>query len=220
MPQARRYYRHSRITEPQFCELMRYFAEDRSATEVASLTSLTRKSVTTIFLKLRQRIAEHCERHSPITNLDPEAFSCSQCVCGRCRPTASRNAPLFALLTLNDCLFTALVPDCRKPILRALIHGRIAPEEMPVNGWHGYDGLVDTEFREPMIVEHRDARAGIGNAAEVVQFWDFARRRLEKFNGVSRRTFYLHLKESEWRFNLADRDLYAELLNLVERHPL
>ncbi|HUE82511.1 MAG TPA: IS1595 family transposase, partial [Pyrinomonadaceae bacterium] len=59
MPQPRRYYRHSRISESKFCELIRYFSEDRSATEVAKLTGLTRKSVTTIFLRLRQRIAEY-----------------------------------------------------------------------------------------------------------------------------------------------------------------
>jgi hypothetical protein len=29
-------------------------------------------------------------------------------------------------------------------------------------------------------------------------FWSFAKRRLQKFNGVSSQTFYLRLKECEW----------------------
>jgi transposase-like protein len=32
-------------------------------------------------------------------------------------------------------------------------------------------------------------------------FWSYSKKRLAKFNGVSRKTFYLHLKESEFRYN-------------------
>ena len=88
MSELRRYYRRSRIPEAKFCELVRYFVQDLSATEVASLTGVTRKSVTTIFLKLRRRIAEHCERSSPLLRFaltQKEEYSCIRCVCGRCR---------------------------------------------------------------------------------------------------------------------------------------
>lgn len=48
----------------------------------------------------------------------------------------------------------------------------------------------------------------------------FAKRRLQKFNGVPARTLYLHLKESEYRFNNRDNNLARELLKLLERYPL
>ncbi len=35
----------------------------------------------------------------------------------------------------------------------------------------------------------------------IENFWSFVKRRLAKFNGVSRRTFLLHLKECEFRYN-------------------
>ncbi len=35
----------------------------------------------------------------------------------------------------------------------------------------------------------------------IENFWSFAKRRLAKFNGVSRETFLLHLKECEFRYN-------------------
>ena len=66
MPREKRYYRRSRIAESKFCDLVRCFAEDLSATDVANLIGLTRKSVTNIFLKLRRRIAEDRERSSPL----------------------------------------------------------------------------------------------------------------------------------------------------------
>jgi transposase len=45
-------------------------------------------------------------------------------------------------------------------------------------------------------------------------YWSFAKRRLQKFNGVSKETFYLHLKECEWRFNNRSKNLYLDINNL------
>ena len=46
------------------------------------------------------------------------------------------------------------------------------------------------------------------------------RTRLQKFNGVPAETFYLHLKECEWRFNHRRDNLYLELLRLLRHYPL
>jgi len=43
-------------------------------------------------------------------------------------------------------------------------------------------------------------------------FWGMAKTRLVKFKGLRRSTFYLHLKECEWRFKHRDEDLYRLLL--------
>ena len=54
----------------------------------------------------------------------------------------------------------------------------------------------------------------------IESFWSYAKRRLQKFNGVPAATFNLHLKECEWRFNHRHDDLYLELLRLLRHHPL
>jgi transposase len=46
-------------------------------------------------------------------------------------------------------------------------------------------------------------------------FWGMAKTRLVKFKGMSRSTFYLHLKECEFRFNHRDEDLYQLLLKIT-----
>ncbi|HEY0074959.1 MAG TPA: IS1595 family transposase, partial [Abditibacteriaceae bacterium] len=38
--------------------------------------------------------------------------------------------------------------------------------------------------------------------------------------GVPSHTFYLHLKECEWRFNNRNANLYQELLKLLRQHPI
>jgi transposase-like protein len=119
----------------------------------------------------------------------------------------------------DDKVNTTLVPDCRKPLLRAMVRGRIAMNSMPVDGWHGCDALVDAEYPRPLVIG-KDPTPAAFRTRCVNDFWMYAQRRLEKFNGIPRHTFYLHLKESEWRFNLADQDPYNELLKIIERHPL
>lgn len=221
MSEPRRYYRRSRIPESKFCELAAYFAQDLSATEAAKLTGLTRKSVTSIFLKLRRRIAEERERNLASSHDLKHDMDDLSCFCGRCRKQLSRNTPLFGLLAQHGEVLTAPVPDCRKPILRALIRGRVAPGDVPVNGWHEFDALVDAEYPKPYIVSHSPTTiAQSDQPTGIENFWRYVRQRLEKFNGVPRRTFYLHLKESEWRFNQHEQNLYPALMKLIESHPL
>lgn len=66
------FYRRSRISAKKFRQLLRLFALDLTATDTAQLTSLTRKTVTTIFLKIRERIAQECERESPLSSGEVE----------------------------------------------------------------------------------------------------------------------------------------------------
>ena len=217
-----KYYRHSRISELKFRSLVRHFAQDLSATDAAQLTGLTRKSATSIFLKIRQRIAEDCLRRSPFvtgTIKATESHSCTLCVCGRRGCGTATGKPVFTLLVHENRIHTQIIPDCRKAPLRAIIRGRyVADEVLLNNGWHGYHGLVDVEYEKPYGVKNE--AAANGTLEEIENFWRFTKGRLEKFNGVSNRTFYLHLKECEWRFNRRDLDLYSELLELLRQHPI
>jgi hypothetical protein len=53
-----RYYRGSHLSERKLREVIRHFAHDLPASNAAQLTGVTRKTVNTIYLKIRQRIAE------------------------------------------------------------------------------------------------------------------------------------------------------------------
>lgn len=219
-----KYYARARIPQRTFLLLLKCFAEDLSATETANLTGVTRKSVTGIFLKLRRLLVAECERLSPalVARLrnDP-SLSCTRCLCGRCRRGGSLKSPVFAVVAENGKVFGREIPDCRKPILRAIIRRHVDPHSLAVDGWHGYDALVDTECSRPFLIHHvENPCCNSEPIRDVSGFWGFARQRLQKFNGVPNRTFNLHLKESEWRFNLRGADLYCELLKLIEKNPL
>src|SRR3989440_11708200 len=65
MEQLNRYYRCSKISERKTRQVIRFFAHDLTASKTAELTGLTRRSVTVLFVKIRQRLAQECERASP-----------------------------------------------------------------------------------------------------------------------------------------------------------
>ena len=123
----------------------------------------------------------------------------------------------------NGKVYTEIVPDCSKATLQAIIRGRIAPETViHSDGWRGYDGLVDVGYAKHYRVNHgkNEFARGTHHINGIESFWSFAKHRLQKFHGIAPRTFYLHLKECEWRFNMRRSNLYAELLKLLRKHPL
>src|SRR5947209_6113922 len=225
MERRNRYYARSRISERKFRHLLRYFAMDFSATDVAQLTGIRRKAVTVIFLKIRQRIAEECERVSPFSG-EVEVDECyfgARRVRGKRGRGASGKTPVFGLLKRSGKVYTEIVPDCSKATLQAIIRGRITPETViHSDGWRGYDGLVDVGYSKHFRVEHgaNEFARGTHHINGIESFWSYAKRRLQKFNGVSNRTFNLHLKQCEWRFNNRSKNLYRELLTLLRKHPL
>ena len=83
-------------------------------------------------------------------------------------------------------------------------------------------GLVDYSRKKLYRVRRRrtqltDARNRID---AVENFWGYVKMRLSKFRGVSKQTFYLHLKECEFRFNHRRDDVYKMLLKEFRKAPL
>ena len=67
MVDKNRYYRRSKISEAKFRELVRCFAADLDASQIALLSGLNRNTVNRYLKVIRARIAEHCELESPLS---------------------------------------------------------------------------------------------------------------------------------------------------------
>ena len=64
--QKNRYFRRSKLSEAKLRQILRYFAMDLTATDCAELSSIAVRSINTIYLRLRKRMAEQCEKVSPL----------------------------------------------------------------------------------------------------------------------------------------------------------
>src|SRR5215207_10286918 len=226
MEQLNRYYRCSKISERKFRHLVRCFALDLTASKTTEFTGLTRKSVTTIFLKIRERIWEECERASPFSACEvevDESYFGARRVRGKRGRGASGKTIVFGLLKRDGKVYTEIVPDCKKATLQAIIRGRVAPEAViNSDGWRGYDGLVDVGYAKHFRVNHGRSEfvRGTHHVNGIESFWSYAKHRLRQFHGIAPEKFYWHLKECEYRFNLRKNNVYAELLKLLRKYPL
>ena len=225
MTSKNRYYDRSRIAEAKFRQLVRCFVLDFTATSTAELTGITVRSVNSIYLKIRRRLAEACEQSSPLqgaVEVDESYFG-AQRVRGKRGRGAYGKTIVFGLLKRQGKVYTEIVPDCSKVTLQAIIRGRVAADTViHSDGWRGYDGLVDIGFDKHFRVHHGENEFAVGNnhINGIESFWSYAKRRLAKFNGVAKHTFYLHLKETEFSFNHRTVNMYLEILKMLRNNPL
>jgi len=220
-----RYYRRSQIAEKVFRRLIRAFAMDLTATNAAELTGLSVRSANTLYLKVRQRITEHCEAQNPFrgeVEVDESYFGPKR-VRGKPGRGAGGKTIVFGVFQRDGCVYTEIVPDYKKKTLIKAIRGRVDLDTIiHSDGWRGYDGLVDVGYAKHLRVNHGDNefandRSHING---IESFWSYAKRRLAKFNGVAKHTFDLHLKETEFRFNHRRGSLYLVVLKLLRENPI
>jgi len=166
-----------------------------------------------------------CEAQSPFAGeveVDESYFGPKR-VRGKPGRGASGKTIVFGVLKRDGHVYTQIIPNCRQKTLRKAILHKISLESViHSDGWSGYDGLVDMGYQKHLRVNHEAAEFALrkNHVNGIESFWSFAKRRLTKFNGLPRHTFYLHLKETEFRFNHRRVNLYRVLLRELRKVPL
>jgi len=103
---------------------------------------------------------------------------------------------VFGILERHGKVYTETVPNAAKKLLQAAIQGRVAIDSIiHSGGCRGYDGLVDRGYKKHFHVNHGWHEFARGNCPinGTESIWSYAKRRLARFNGVSRKTFHLHM---------------------------
>jgi transposase-like protein len=210
----------ARISRAKFRQLLKLFALDLTATQITALTSLNRNTVNRYLTLIRQAIAEHCQRESPFSGdieLDESYFGARR-VRGKRGRGARGKTIVFGIYKRNGRVYTQIIPNCKKASTQAIIRGKVdLASTIHTDGFRSYDGIVHMGYRKHYRVQHGKDEFVRGNSHinGIEGFWGMAKTRLVKFKGMSRSTFYLHLKECEWRFNHRDEDLYRLLLKIT-----
>ena len=220
-----KYANRSKISEAKFRELVRLFALNLEATQIAKLTRLNRNTVNRFLRAIRERLAEFCELQSPFSGeieVD-ESFFGARRIKGKRGRGAYGKTIVFGVFKRNGKVYTEIVPDCSKATLQAIIRGKVEPESIIYSdGWRGYNGLVDVGYGKHLRVDHgrNEFAKGKAHINGIEGFWGFAKSRLTRFRGMNKETFFLHLKECEFRFNHREQNLYKMILKIVRQNPL
>ena len=158
-----------------------------AATDCAELSDVSVCSINTIYLRLRRRMFEQCEKVSPLGGeLEAEeSYFGSRRVRGLRGRVAGRNTVVFGLIKRDDSVYTVIVPDESKRTLQAIIRGKAdLASVIYSHRWRGYDGLANVGFDKHLRVNHgnNDFDRGSVHVNDIKSFWSYAKRRMAQFN--------------------------------------
>ena len=189
-----KYVNRSRISEAKFRELVKLFVLDLTATQMAELSGLNRNTVNRYLRGIRQRIADYCEASFPF--------------------------PLGSGFTETEELTQKCVGILEREgrICTVLFERKAAMDNINSNGPLALhiDLIIDVEESERIWSPQNNK----SKKKSVDGFWGYLKTRLEKFKGIHSQTYFLHLKESEFRFNKDKDELYQLILKIVRNKPL
>jgi transposase len=220
-----KYVNRSRISEHTFRHIIRLVSVDLDASQIAQLTGLSRNTINRYLNSIRQRIAQYCEAQSPFSGeveID-ESFFGARRMRGKRGRGALGKTIVFGLFQRNGQVYTEIVSDCSKATLQAVIRGKVSLQSIIYSDrWRGYNGLVDVGYGKHLRINHEQDQfaSGTTHINGIEGFWGYAKTRLVRFRGMRPSTFYLHLKECEFRFNHRGHDLFSLLLKMLRVNPL
>ena len=219
-----KYYKRSHISEAKFRQLIKCFSLDLNAYETSKLTNISHVSCKKIFQKLRIYIYNNLlksEVSSGEFELDESYFGAKR-IRGKRGRGAAGKTPVFGLLKRNGNVYVQIVKNCSKAELMPIIQGKILEgSTINTDGWKAYDGLVLNGYDHYRVFHsHNEFARGKSHVNGIESFWSFTKRRLSQFNGLRDEMFYLHLKESEFRFNNRHNNLYDIMLYNLRQNSL
>ncbi len=220
-----RYIFNARISERKFKQLLKMFCTDIPASSASKLLGINRNTGQRFYSLLRTRTLELAvEEAMPFTGeveIDESYFGPRR-VRGRRGRGAARKTPVIGLLKRGGKVFTGVVKNCSRAELEPVIKGQVLSKAtVYTDGWLGYDGLVLGGYKHRRIYHHDNEFArGKNHVNGIESFWSYAKFRFIKLRGVRSEFFFLHLKESEWRWNHRRDNLLSILLKNLRLKPL
>ena len=201
------------------------FCADVAALSASKLAVVNRKTSQRIYEMLRRRVVELAQEEArPFTGeveIDESYFGPRR-VRGRRGRGASGKTPVIGLLKRGGKVFTGVVKSCSRAELEPIIKGQVLSKAtVYTDGWLGYEGLLLSGYKHRRIHHHENEFSrGKNHVNGIESFWSYAKFRFVKLRGVRPEFFFLHLKESEWRWNHRTDNLYFVLLKNLRQKPL
>ena len=218
-----KYVRRAKISEYKFRKMVKYFSEDLSATEISSLIAINRNTVNRYLNEIRERIVEFCEQYAPFTDtideppIDATANDIKAINSSTIQIISNKLSTNLDILKRRGKVYVEMLADCTTSKLRHLLQNKTADLKIMVHS-------IDIKEDAGMIAIGYDNNKTLANkpscVANLDKFWQYIKERTKKFQGIAKHKYHLHLKESEFRFNFRNDNLYIVMLELMSAKPL
>ncbi|MFI5148672.1 MAG: hypothetical protein ACHQRM_03000 [Bacteroidia bacterium] len=225
-----RFSRRAHISEAEFKQILKYFCQEKTAVEISDLTGISRVTVNKYLGDIRKMILL-CDDElfkQDARRLSAQTFTEQK---KTLRKSATPENGKAGSGKLHGVTMAGIEIDGRKlrihPIgemkrnrMLHLARSRKAGNKNP--GQHPkFCGLVDLKERqyyrlntEPTLKNGKNGKSEVKNADRL---WEIFRNRIHRSKGLAANTIFLHLKESELRFNYPRTEIYSMLLKVMHR---
>jgi len=210
--------KYAKISRHVQKKILKCFCEDLTATQTARILGLNRNTVNKYYQRFRGAIVLYQDSVNKDfkgeIEIDESYFG------GRGKGRRGRGTakiPVFGIFKRNGRVYTQIIKNASRAQIRPIIAKLISKESTIYSDkWTAYDGLVLNGYKHYRInhseLEYSNCKGTHINGIE--NFWSYAKRRLAKFNGIPAKDFYLHLKETEFRYN-EKRKIYQKMLSIL-----
>jgi len=221
-----RYLKGAHLSERKVRELLKLFCEDLTATQIANITGISRITVNAYFKLIRSHIARYCEEKNSFhhtngaTNLHPSENG-TEASNGK---SSNMKKSFYGIYRKNNFIHTHEIAHIDSTWLYDWLKGKIEGEREVIEAYHLnlFSGIAD--FNNVRLFRINGSIPNIARAKsqidEIDLFWGMLKSRVIKFRGLNESTLYLHVKETEFRYNYRDIDLYELLMEILLKHPL
>jgi transposase len=205
--------KRAHISRRKFDTIFTCFVEDIPASKTANISFVDRNTANRYFAILRKLIHEAAMAERRAVNLgngieiDESYFGPSR-VRGKRGRGAGRKIIVFGMLKREGRVYTETVSSAQQKELMPIIKKVVASgSDIYTDGWKSYNALGIYGYNHKKVKHSEDefARPDGTHINGVESFWSWTKRRLQKFNGISKGQFKEYLLESEWRFNHRDK---------------
>ncbi len=206
--------KYRRLSKNKINKIMKCFCVDLSATQTAELVGVNRNTVNSWFMVFRIALAEFQEEQVAQSSGE---FEMDESYFGGPRKKlhaddrrkrgrgAENKIPVFGIKKRDDgSVYTKIIENASRATLFPIIRELVTKHDSVIytDKFRTYDGLVFDGYKHYRINHSKQYsnRKGI-HINGIENFWGFSKQRLAKFHGLSRKNFYYHLKECEFRYN-------------------
>lgn len=214
--------RKPRLNAEQRATLLASFVQDLTATQAKEMAGVNRDTANLYYRYFRGLIAaaSPTPRYRGTVEIDQAIFG-----------TRKRKDPKYAkyeqhrednkvlvlgILKRPAKIYTHIIKKADRRTLTPIVHMVVAGKgPIYTDSWRAYNKLIFSGYKH-VAVNHRQRQfvKGPAHINHLEGFWSFAKRRLSKFNGLRRESFWLHMKECEFRYN-NKKDLAKALKRLI-----
>ena len=214
-----------KISRGKFRLIVTCFSSDCTATQTAKIAHVNRNTANRYHFFLRSLVVKEAleeRKKSQITNgieIDESYFGPRR-VRGKSGREAGKKIVVLGLRKRGGKVYCEIIPNASRleimPIIRSTVK---SGADIYTDGWRSYDALAIYGYNHKKVNHSKDefVREKDIHINGVESFWSWAKRRLNKFNGVPKKLFPIYLLETEWRFNHRT-DILRDIRRLVLRY--